>query len=266
MYHHNIYSSIKALLIAGSAMVFVCCGSSGEKTTTRNEFSMERVMTESSDNLEIVMSENGRPSYKFKAPRVEGYNLAKEPYREFVQGVDITTYNKDEEFTVDGTLTANYAIYYEERELWEAMGDVVVKKTDGKELYSQQLFWNAQTERIYSNVDTKILDRTTGDVYLGEGFESDEKMEDWSFRKMKGRMKMDVTPKRPVVDSLGTADKADSLGMAARADSLGGATKVDSLKGKGATDSTKKVTAKKSPARKATPKKPSQTQKPTTKK
>ena len=42
-------------------------------------------------------------------------------------------------------LTANYAIYYENRKLWEAKGNVVVVKSDGKNLYTQQLFWNQQT-------------------------------------------------------------------------------------------------------------------------
>lgn len=152
-------------------------------------------MTESSDNLKVVMSENGRPSYIFETPRVEGYTLATEPYREFVEGVSITTFADDSLRTKESTLTSKYAIYYEDRQLWEVQGDVEVIKTDGKELYTQQLFWNAQTKRIYSNVDTKIINRETGDVYQGEGFESDEAMDDWSFRKMTGRMKME-TPRR----------------------------------------------------------------------
>lgn len=168
-------------------------------------------MTESSDNYQVMMSENGRPSYMFSAPRVEGYTLSSEPYREFNKGVEIITFSEDSLSMEDGRLIANYAIYYENRKLWEAVGDVVVTKTDGKELYSQQLFWNAQTQRIYSNVDTKIMDRSTGDVYLGEGFESDEDMDEWSFRKMKGRMKMNMEPRQPVVDSLSQELVVDSL-------------------------------------------------------
>ena len=33
-------------------------------------------------------------------------------------------------------------------------GNVVVEKSDGKTLYTQQLFWNARTKKIYSNVDS----------------------------------------------------------------------------------------------------------------
>ncbi len=200
----------------GSAMLLFSCGG---VSAPPKPVSFETLMNEQSDSLTMIMSEGGRTSYRFIAARVEGYTLAKEPYREFPQGVEIITYKSDSMKVVDATLTANYAIYYEERKLWEAMGDVTVIKSDGKELYSQQLFWNAVTQKIYSNVDTKIVDNNTGDTYIGEGFESDESMENWSFRRMKGRMQVDVTP-RPRVDTLSVDSLAvDSLSVV-KADSL----------------------------------------------
>ena len=121
-------------------------------------------MTEYSENLSVITSENGQKSYHFTAPLMEGYTLAREPYREFRKGVRIVTYNKGDSLsTVDATLTANYAIYYEKR-----------------------------TKRIYSNVDTRIVDGV--DNFIGEGFESDDELRKWKFRRMKGRMTVEVTP------------------------------------------------------------------------
>lgn len=153
----------------------------------------EALMTEYSEHLSVIMSENGRRSYFFKAPLLEGYTLVKEPYREFRKGIEITTYQDDSLTTVDAVLTANYAIYYENRKLWEAKGDVVVVKSDGKTLYTQQLFWNAKTQRIYSNVDTKIVQNEGGNVFQGEGFESDEAFKEWRFRRFTGKMDVDVS-------------------------------------------------------------------------
>ena len=68
--------------------------------------------------------------------------FGKRAYQEFRKGVDIVTYQKDSTGAVDATLTANYAIHYGNRKLWEAKGNVVVKKSNGQELYTQQLFWN----------------------------------------------------------------------------------------------------------------------------
>ena len=175
-------------------------------------------MTEYSEHLTMTNTENGRKSYVFTAPLVEGYSLAKEPYQEFRKGVDIVTYQKDSTGAVDATLTANYAIHYGNRKLWEAKGNVVVKKSNGQELYTQQLFWNARTKKIYSNVDSKIVQNNGRDVFIGEGFESDEEFKDWRFRRMKGRMEVEMEPTRdadstsvkPVADNVSAAKEAVS--------------------------------------------------------
>ena len=70
---------------------------------------------------------------------------------------------------------------------------MVVVKSDGKTLYTQQLFWNAKTQRIYSNVDTKIVQNEGGNVFQGEGFESDEAFKEWRFRRFTGKMDVDVS-------------------------------------------------------------------------
>ena len=178
-----------ALSMTGSAILLFSCEREEAEDAAASE---ETMRTEYSENLSIVESKNGRRSYHFVTPLVEGYSLAREPYREFRKGVKITTYKDDSLSTVDAVLTANYAIYYENRKLWEAKGNVVVVKSDGKNLYTQQLFWNQQTKKIYSNVDSKIVQNNGRDVFIGEGFESDEEFKDWRFRRMKGRMEVEM--------------------------------------------------------------------------
>ena len=178
-----------ALSLMGSAILLFSCGNAESNGDSVNN---ETLMTERSENLTILMSENGRRSYHFKTPLLEGYTLAADPYREFRKGIHITTYQNDSLTSVNATLVANYAIYYEERELWEAKGDVVVEKADGTKLYTQQLYWNSKTGRIYSNVDSKIVKGT--DVFMGEGFESDEELKEWKFRRMSGKMFVNMEP------------------------------------------------------------------------
>lgn len=175
--------------MVGSAILLFSCDKTEKVAETVNN---EALMTEESENLTVLMSENGQRSYYFKTPLLEGYTLAKDPYREFRKGIDITTYQDDSLSTVNSTLVANYAIYYENRKLWEAKGNVEVVKSDSTKLYTQQLFWNSMTKRIYSNVDTKIV-TASGDVWVGEGFESDEELKHWTFRRMKGKMRVDVS-------------------------------------------------------------------------
>ena len=180
-----------ALSAAGSAILLFSCG---ETDSGKPSAAEEAMMTVYSENLSIINSQNGSRSYHFVTPLLEGYTLAREPYREFRKGIKITTYQDDSLSSVDAVLTANYAIYYEKRELWEAKGNVVVEKSDGKTLYTQQLFWNARTRRIYSNVDSRIVQRGGRQDVVGEGFESDEEFNDWRFRRSKGRLEVQVKP------------------------------------------------------------------------
>ena len=180
-----------ALLVAGSAaLLFSCEGKQAADASAQDE----AMMTMYSEDLSVVESKNGRKSYHFVTPMMEEYGLAREPYREFRKGVKIVTFNDDSVSSVDATLTANYAIYYTNRELWEARGNVVAETAGDRTLYTEQLFWNAKTKRIYSNVDSKIVQNDGRDVFIGEGFESDEEFKDWRFRRMKGRMEVEVKP------------------------------------------------------------------------
>lgn len=185
----NRYIKI-ALLSMGSAILLFSCND----TVVFNESYDEMLMTEYSDSLEIIMSKNGIISYRFRAAQMEGYSLAKEPYQEFRKGVKIITYEGDSLPIVDVTLTSNYAIYYTDLELWEAKGNVVVIKSDGNELYTEQLFWDSRTKRIYSNVDSKIIRKGSEDTSLVEGFESDEKFELPQFRRIKSLMRVNIAP------------------------------------------------------------------------
>lgn len=178
-----------ALLTLGSAILLFSCEGRDASSDAANDAAL---MTEYSEDLSIVMSQNGLRSYFFETPLLEGYALAAEPYREFRRGIRMTTYRDDSLSSVDAVLTSNYAIYYEDRKLWELRGDVEVHKFDGTELYTQQLFWNARTKRVYSNVDTKFVKGSN--VSIGERFESDDDFKDWRFRYQKTRMEVDVSP------------------------------------------------------------------------
>lgn len=171
-----------ALPLLGSAILLYSC--KAEQREVEEQTNAETLMTEYSEDLSIQMSENGLKSYHFSTPLMEGYAMARDPYKEFRKGIKVVMYEDDSTANVSATLTSNYAIFYDNRKLWEAKGDVVVVQTNGRKLYTQQLFWNQATHRIYSNVDSRIID---GDeIYDCEGFESDENMTDWRYRKLKG--------------------------------------------------------------------------------
>ena len=189
-----------ALSIVGSATLLFSCGKDAKRITV----DYETLMTESSENRTITMMENGKRSYVFTAPILEGYSLAKNPYQEFRRGIRLTTFT-DSLSLEDATITANYAIYYEHQKLWEAKGNVVIVKRNRKagdttvtghtEVYTQQLFWNATTKKIYSNVDTKVLQ--PDGWHFGVGFDADDDLKNIHFRKYSSEMEFDMSQPEP---------------------------------------------------------------------
>jgi len=178
------FKHLVALLVMGSAILLYSCSAENTK-----EVNKETLLTQQSDSLTIVQTAEGKCDYVFTTPLMERYEFAKEPYMEFRKGVEITTYD-DSTGLEASYLIADYAIFYEKRELWEAKGNVVARNVEGQTLYTQQLFWNQKTHRIYSNVDSKVIQGQ--DVFIGEGFESDDRFEKWSFRKFTGKLTVDT--------------------------------------------------------------------------
>ena len=198
-----------ALSVLGSATLLFSCSNKPKAT----EYDYETLMTESSENRTITMMENGRRSYTFVTPLMEGYSMATNPYQEFRRGIKMTTYTQDSINLEDATITANYAIYYENQKLWEAKGNVTIIKNNRKdgdttvtghtEIYTQQLFWNATTKKIYSNVDTKILQ--PDGWHFGVGFDADEDLKNIHFRKYSSEMEFDMS--QPTAEELEQEEK-----------------------------------------------------------
>lgn len=76
----------------------------------------------------------------------------------------------------------------------------------GNQLETEQLFWNQKSKRVYSNVDSKITQK--GDVIYADGFESNERFDDFVMRKVKGKVTVDTTPKQDSVAGTPPAPEA----------------------------------------------------------
>lgn len=187
-----------ALLVTGGATLLISCD-----TETVVQYNPETLLTQRSDTLTTIESTNGLKKMRFETPLMESYELAREPYTEFRRGVFLETF-KDSTETIEMTLVADYAINYKDRAIWEARGNVVVVSEEGnRTLYTEQLFWDQKTERIYSNVDSRVVQNK--DIFDGEGFESDDKFKEWSFRNYKGRMEVEMS-RGERSDSVSAAD------------------------------------------------------------
>lgn len=175
-----------AFLFTGSATLLLSCNSkSGDSVNN------ETLVTLRSDSITMIVTKNGHKSYMFKADIMEQYSLARDPYTLYPKGVFVENF-KDSTGMVESTLKANEAVYYDKRDLWMASGNVVASGSGGT-LYTEQLFWDAKTNRVYSNVRARIVD-PDGQQHVGQGVESDDKLKQWVFRDYEGTLSLDSSP------------------------------------------------------------------------
>jgi LPS export ABC transporter protein LptC len=152
----------------------------------------ENIVTKRSDTLSIVETDSGRVTRRFSAPLMEEYGFAPEPYQEFPRGIDLVTF--DSLGVVESSIRSNYALFWIDLERWDLKGDVVARNSDGDIMETQQLNWSQKTEKVWSNVQTRLT--RSGDVMTGEGFEADQDFKRWRFRRAHGTQSFVFEPNR----------------------------------------------------------------------
>lgn len=156
------------LLLGGVALFMFSCKSDLEKVSVfATELDLPNL---SAKNLAVEHTDTGKLQLKFVTPVLHRYTSVEEPYYEFPEGVEVYFY--DENQKIKSIITANYSIYFENTQVWEARDSVVAKNTEtGETIETEQLFWEQPKQIIYSRVFTKITNEDG--IYYGEdGFEA----------------------------------------------------------------------------------------------
>jgi len=139
----------------------------------------ENKATITAKNSEIVYTENGKVKLKIIAPVTEYYQNRAEPYTEFPGG--ITVYTFSDSLEIESELTSKYANYYDKKGLWSASNNVVAKNSKGETLNTEQLYWDQNKKKIYTDDMVKIT--TSDGIQYGQGFVSDETFNNWEIKK-----------------------------------------------------------------------------------
>ena len=178
------YKSIVFLL--GMAVLFSCQSDlqTIDELTRIDEGPMESVF-----NVEMVYSDQGHTRMILNAEQMDRYE-GEEPYLEMPRGLHVQFYDTLGNKT--SSMSAKYAISYDDPEIFEAHNDVVVINEAGERLNTEQLIWDQKEETIYSDKFVKIT--TEDEVLYGEGFESDERFDRWKITNPRGTFQAETRP------------------------------------------------------------------------
>ncbi|MDR2894671.1 MAG: hypothetical protein LBU97_04340 [Alistipes sp.] len=209
-----------ALLVTGSAISLLslagCTGQAGPKTDVPGD---EKIISRTVRDMEVTTSEDGLKQNLMRAPLVEEHAFAPDAYEEYPRGIEVVGYDSVG-VAPASRVVADRALHWTARDLWQLSGNVIVEGDSGQRLYTQQLFWDRKTRKIWSNVDCRVEE--SGDVLYGTGFEAMDDFSQWRFRDMNGTVGVDVEP--TPADSVameGSADPGSASGSAPAATGTG---------------------------------------------
>ena len=138
-------------------------------------------------DITTVISDSGITRYRISAPQWDIYDKVPDPYWEIPYGIHLERF--DMNLQVDANIHSKYARFFVNKKLWELKNDVKATNLKGELFETEQLFWDQNSQKIYSDSLIKVTQATQ--IINAIGFESDQSMNYYVFRNVKGIFPVD---------------------------------------------------------------------------
>lgn len=172
-------------LLGGIIILSGGCDNSIEKVKLLNQ--EVDFPDQSMTDAEIIHSKHGMVKVRVTAPKINRYQSVEEPHTVFPQGLTVLFY--DSTMSVESKISANYAIYHEPDELWEAKNNVVAINNEGDTLNTEYLVWRQDKEIIYTDRYVRIT--TKDGIIHGKGFEANQDFTDYEIKETSGTIEVE---------------------------------------------------------------------------
>lgn len=183
-------NSISRPLSAAFLALALCCALASCKKEKQEyvhkKYDPEFVPTIDTDSVTMKISDSGRVKYKMVTKRMQIFDKAKDPHWFFPHALYLEQY--DSAFHVNSTIQADTAWNYTRRGVWRLKGHVVIKNVKGSIFKTEELFWDQNQQKVYTDKFIKI---TTPDRNLkGYGMDASQDLTSYQIRRPSGTMNM----------------------------------------------------------------------------
>ena len=148
---------------------------------------------ETAENVTIEYTDSGILKAIVESPEMIGVKNVRNPYIEMPKGIRAEFL--DARGNIESYLLSEYGISYTEQKRMVVRRNVRVLNMKCEKLETEELVWDQQKGRIYTNKFVKIT--TPEQIITGEGMESDQTFSDWEILTVNGtinRKKNDTLP------------------------------------------------------------------------
>ena len=163
--------------------ILFSCGNSMKKIEEMNI--QDTLPIEQAKDVTVFYSDSGIVRAKLKTPSLKRYdNKQVRGVTKLPLGLNVIFY--DSVGAEESKLSAKYGEKFDQTGIIEVKYYVVVVNADSEKLFTDHLVWDERNNRIYSDVFVKII--TKDKIIWGDGFESDDKFENYKILKPKGEI------------------------------------------------------------------------------
>jgi LPS export ABC transporter protein LptC len=142
-------------------------------------------------NIVSQFSDSAKLQIKLMAPLQLQYESGDAIYPD---SLFLTFFDKDGK--VNNTLRANYGKYEKQKDLYFVRGNVVVHNpTKDETMRTEELFWDKQTRRIYT--DKFVTIKTKDEFLQGQGLETNQEFYPMKIKKPTGAFTVQQQPAPP---------------------------------------------------------------------
>lgn len=134
----------------------------------------------SAENFQTVTADSGQIDLILSSPIMEQFDNNDAPYTEFRKGLLVEFY--DRKPNMQGSVTAKYARFDKNSQIWELKDSVVVINENNDKLETEQLNWDQGKDLIYTDRFVKIT--SEDEIIQGFGFQSDSHLHRQEIKKV----------------------------------------------------------------------------------
>jgi LPS export ABC transporter protein LptC len=140
----NFSKKIKGLMVFFIAL-FISCADSTEALSEINKDRQEPLGT--ATNIRMVYTDSIKIQAILTSPKHVDYTNLSFRYAEFPEGLKVVFFDELEQ---ENELIADYGILYNDTKLIDLRGNVKLKSHNGSILITEQLFWDAESEWLFT--------------------------------------------------------------------------------------------------------------------
>lgn len=153
----------------------------------REAVSKDKLQMEVAKDVEMLYSDSAIVKARVAAPLMHRFLDKRDPRQEFPEGLRVEFLTP--KGRVQSYLTAKFAIRYENKNEVIVRDSVVWKSPNQERLETEELIWDEQKEKVYSNKFVKIT-KPDEKIY-GYGFEANQDFTRWKINAIEGELKVD---------------------------------------------------------------------------